>query len=428
MTYEPNLLRTSAGAAPTAAGPAALRRANLSLVLRELRDHESLSRADIADATGLHRATVSNLMAELLERRLVREVGVEHVGAIGRPRRAVALHGAHVGALGLEINVDYIAVHGTDLSGRVLVERRVAFDTMGSGTDRAVRRLGLVAKEAAEAMERARAVPAGVAVAVPGLVDVARGVVTLAPNLYWHDLPLADELTSMLRPLDVPVRVDNDANLSALAEFTSGVAAGTPDLVYLTGEVGVGGGIISGGRLLCGADGYSGEVGHLRVDPNGDQCGCGRVGCWETKVGLAALVRAAMPEQAYGLPGMPVPDPDERVADIARGLSSGDRRMTQAVAQVGQWLGLGGSILANLFNPRVIVIGGYFASLAQWLLPHAQDQLNRLVVAGSGAQCRFVASTLGFGAASRGAASMVVDQIIADPTSILDSLPRPAVH
>ncbi|GAB3145250.1 ROK family transcriptional regulator [Microbispora hainanensis] len=427
MSKKPHLTRAPSGAAPPA-GPAALRRANLSLVLRELRDHTSLSRADIAEATGLHRATVSNLMAELLERRLVREVGVEHVGAIGRPRRAVALHGAHVGALGMEINVDYIAVHGTDLSGRVLVERRVVYDTMGNGPDNSVRRLGLVAKEAVEAMRRAGAAPAGIVVAVPGLVDVARGVVTLAPNLYWRDLPLAGQLSAILGPLQVPVRVDNDANLAAVAEFTSGIAAGTPDLVYLTGEVGVGGGIISGGRLLRGADGFSGEVGHLRVDPNGDQCGCGRVGCWETKVGLAALVRAAMPEQAYGLPGMPVPDPGERMADIARGLASGDRRMMMAVAQVGEWLGLGGSILANLFNPRVIVIGGYFASLAQWLLPHAQDQLQRLVMAAPAAQCRFVASTLGFGAASRGAASMVVNHIIDDPATIMDPLPGPAAY
>ncbi len=100
--------------------------------------------------------------------------------------------------------------------------------------------------------------------------------------------------------------------------------------------------------------------------------------------------------------------------------------MTAAVAQVGEWLGLGGSILANLFNPRVIVIGGYFASLARWLLPHAQDQLDRLMVAAPAAQCRFVASTLGFGAASRGAASMVVSDVIDDPTAIIGTSPRPA--
>ncbi|WP_405141248.1 ROK family transcriptional regulator [Sphaerisporangium sp. NBC_01403] len=423
MTQEEHFTRAAGGTAlPTS--PAALRRANLSLVLRRLRDNVS-SRADIAEATGLHRATVSNLMAELLDRRLVREVGIEHAGAVGRPPRAVALHGAHVGALGMEINVDYISVHGSDLSGRALVERRVGFDTMGSGPDRSLRRLGMVAREAIEAMKRAGAVPAGIGVAVPALVDVARGVVTFAPNLHWRDLPLAARLSDTLGPLGIPVMVDNDANLAALAEHTSGVAAGTPHLVYLTGEVGVGGGLIVDGRLLRGADGFSGEVGHLPVDPAGARCGCGRHGCWETKVGLAALVRMAMPEQAYELAGLPVSDPEERATEIARGLAAGDHRMLEAVAEVGRWLGLGGSIVVNLFNPRVIVVGGYFATLAEWLLPHAQAELERLVVAGPAAQCRFTASNLGFGAASRGAASMVINQLIDDPTTIMDLLPLP---
>ncbi|GGL21298.1 transcriptional regulator [Sphaerisporangium melleum] len=427
MTQEQHLIRTANGTA-SPAGPGSVRRANLSLVLRQLRDHVSRSRADIAESTGLHRATVSNLVTELLHRRLVREVGIEHVGAVGRPRRAVALHGAHVGALGLEINVDYISVYGTDLSGRVLVERRVGFDTMGSGPERSLRRLGLVAQEAITAMKRGGAVPAGVGVAVPALVDVARGVVTLAPNLGWHDLPLAALLSSALGPLRVPVMVDNDANLAALAEYTSGVAAGTPHMVYLTGEVGVGGGIIIDGRLHRGADGFSGEVGHLPVDPAGDRCGCGRHGCWETKVGLAALARKARPELAYEQPGLPVSDPEERATEIARGLADGDPRMLETVAQVGRWLGLGGAIVVNLFNPRVIVLGGYFATLAQWLLPHAQAELDRLVVARPAIRCRFAASDLGFGAASRGAASMVINQLIDDPMTLMDQLPRPAAH
>ncbi|GAA4559370.1 ROK family transcriptional regulator [Planotetraspora kaengkrachanensis] len=403
-------------------GHASLRRANLALVLRHLREEGSCSRADIADSTGLHRATVSNLMAELLERGLVREVGTERAGAIGRPRRAVALDGSHVGALGMEINVDYIAVHGTDLSGRVLVERRISFDAMGQGPDRSLAELGRVTRRVIGDMKRAGAPPGGIVVGVPGLVDSGRGVVALAPNLGWHGLPLADRLREELGGLQVPVTVDNDANLAALAEYTSGVAAGTADMVSLTGEVGVGGGIIVGGRLLRGADGFSGEVGHLPVDPGGDRCGCGRVGCWETKVGFAALVRSATPDQAYGLDAgqgaVPTPDPEERVREIARGLAEGDERMVGAVAEVGRWLGLGGSILVNLFNPRVIVIGGYFARLAERLIPAAQAELEQLVIAGPAARCRFMASNLGFGAASRGAASMVVDHIMDDPTAI----------
>lgn len=226
MTQEHNATYAAGTALPTSSPM--VRQTNLSLVLRHLRDHVSQSRADIAEVTGLHRATVSNLVSELLDRQLVREVDTEHVGAIGRPRRPLALHGAHVGALGLEINVDYISVHGSDLSGRVLVERRVGFDTIAGGPDRALRVLSQMALEAVETMKRAEAVPAGLGVALPGLVDVARGVVTFAPNLGWRDLPLAARLSAALSPWSVPVSVDNDANLAAVAEHTSGVAAGTP--------------------------------------------------------------------------------------------------------------------------------------------------------------------------------------------------------
>ncbi|GII59690.1 transcriptional regulator [Planotetraspora thailandica] len=408
----------SAGNGGQPLGHASLRRANLALVLRHLRDEGPCSRADIADSTGLHRATVSSLMAELLERGLVREVGTERAGAIGRPRRAVALDGSHVGALGMEINVDYIAVHGTDLSGRVLVERRIGFDAMGHGPDRSLVELGRVTRRVIGDMKRAGASPGGIVVGVPGLVDSVRGIVAVAPNLGWHGLPLAERLRAELGALQVPVFVDNDANLAALAEYAFGVAAGTPDMISLTGEVGVGGGIIVGGRLLGGADGFAGEVGHLPVDPAGERCGCGRIGCWETKVGFSALVRVAVRDQTYGLDGAPAPDPDERATEIARDLAAGDRRMADAVAEVGRWLGLGGSILANLFNPRVIVVGGYFARLAEQLIPPAQAELEQLVVAGPAARCRFLASDLGFGAASRGAASMVIDHIMEDPTAI----------
>ncbi|MEV4461971.1 ROK family protein, partial [Microbispora sp. NPDC049633] len=202
------------------------------------------------------------------------------------------------------------------------------------------------------------------------------------------------------------------------AEFTSGVAAGTPDLVYLTGEVGVGGGIISGGRLLGGADGFAGEVGHVMVDPSGESCRCGRVGCWETKVGLAALVRMATPDRAYGTGRQLVRDPEERLAEIEQRRAEGDPRVEAALAEVGRWLGLGAATLVNLFNPRVIVLGGYFARLADRLIPAAQEELVRLSITGAVDRCRFVASDLGFGAASRGAAGVVVERALSDPTAI----------
>ncbi|MGN9808313.1 ROK family protein [Micromonospora sp. BQ11] len=412
MTGRDRVARTRAATAPT--DQLSLRRTNLSRVLVHLRDHGPRPRATIATGTGLHKATVSSLVDELLTRRLVREIGLQRSGFAGRPGRVLALDGATVGALGVEINVDYLGVHGIDLAGRPVVERRTAFDAAGSGPDAAVDRLAGVIRGALRDMRRRDAPAAGVVVAVPGLIDVERGVVVLAPNLGWRHLPLADRLRAAL-PAHLPVEVDNDANLAALAEYTYGVAAGTDDLVYLTGEVGVGGGMIVGGRLLRGAEGFSGEVGHLPVDPAGRRCGCGRTGCWETKVGLAELVRLITPEQPHT---HQVRDPEERLREISRRLEAGDPVAEAAVAQVGRWLGLGGAILVNLVNPRAIVLGGYFATLADRLLPTAQRELDRLAVAGPAARCRFVASNLGFTAAARGAAGVVVDRVLADPTTV----------
>ncbi len=397
-------------------GPAdqpSLRRANLSRVLRHLREHAPCSRAAVATSTGLHKATVSTLVDELLSRRLVRETGLEHSGQAGRPGRMLAVDGSGVGGLGVEIDVDHLAVHATDLAGRPLVERRIGFDTAGAGPEGCLAALGDVIRDGIGEMALRGAAPVGIGVAVPGLVDAGTGTVILAPNLGWRDLPLRDRLS---RHIGAPLRVeiDNDANLAGLAEHTQGVAAGTPHLVHLTGGVGVGGGIIVGGRLLRGADGFAGEVGHLPVDPGGRRCGCGRTGCWETKVGLAELVRLAAPGPAPA----PITDPQERALDVARRVGAGDPAAVRAVAEIGRWLGLGAAILVDLVNPRAIVLGGYFATLADHLLPAARRELDRRAVAGAAARCRLLVSDLGFTAASRGAAGVVVDRVFADPTGV----------
>ncbi|MEU6415654.1 ROK family transcriptional regulator [Microbispora sp. NPDC046933] len=417
---------TSRGlSAGVAADQATVRRSNLALVLRHLSAHGPCSRSAVAVATGLNKTTVTSLVGELQARGLVKETGPQHAGSVGRPGVALVLDGSRVGALGVEVNVDYIAAIATDLAGRVLIDRRIGFDAMGSSPDRSLDELARMVERTVADLDRIGVTLAGITVAVPGLIDTTTGTVVVAPNLGWHGVAVAERLSQADIRGDIPIVVDNDANLAALAEYTSGVAAGTSDLVYLTGEVGVGGGVISGGRLLGGADGFAGEVGHLRVDPNGDQCGCGRIGCWETKVGLAALVRMATPDHAYGTGRQVVRDPEERLAEIEQRRAEGDPRVDAAVAEVGRWLGVGAATLVNLFNPRVIVLGGYFARLADLLIPAAQEELARLGMTGAVERCRFAASDLGFGAASRGAAGVVVERALSDPTTIAIRCPQP---
>ena len=140
--------------------------------------------------------------------------------------------------------------------------------------------------------------PVGITVAVPGLVEEASGTVVFAPNLGWHGIPVADELQ---KRLGLPVLVENESNLAALAEHWTGAAVGIDDFVCVFGEVGVGGGVVLGGRLFRGTHGFGGEFGHVSVDPKGRSCACGSLGCVETLVGQESIAAAAgIPTAAGG--------------------------------------------------------------------------------------------------------------------------------
>ena len=412
MAEQPPLYDGSSGRhAP--ADQATVRRNNLGLVLRHLRDHGPRSRARIAQETGLNKATVSSLVAELTERRLVSAGEVDRAGSVGRPGLIVHLDGRCVCGIGVELNVDYAAVLVLDLRGAVLHEHRLALDIPALGAEPTLDAVAGLVREAVEAAAAAGARPAGLTVAVAGLVRSVDGVVTLAPNIGWHDVAVLDGLRARLG-VDFPIRVENDANLSAIAEWAMGAEARTPDLVFLTGEVGVGGGVIVAGRLLRGAGGLSGEVGHTSLGDPDLVCGCGRRGCWETVVGLAAMLRAAAD------PGDPVRDPgrdlEARLAEVARRAEAGDARTLDALRQVGTSLGTGAAVLINLFNPRVVLLGGYFAVLGRFLMEPLLAELRSRVLGPGMAGARVALSTLGFTAAVRGGAHVALESVFDDPT------------
>jgi predicted NBD/HSP70 family sugar kinase len=392
---------------------AALRRANLAWVIRVLREQGGLSRAQLAVLSGLSKATVSTLVAELTSRRLVRPGGVA-AGGQGRPGQIVELDPEGARGVGLEIGVDHLAATSVDTAGQVVSDRQVPFDVLSAGVERTMDKLAEVASD--ELASVVSAFPAGITVSVPGLVDTARGVVRLAPRLRWREVPLADGLAGRLGfPLD-RIAVDNDANLSATAEYEAGGMRGTADLVYVTGDFGIGAGVIAGGRLVRGSIGYAGEVGHMSMDPMGPQCSCGRRGCWETQVGLAALFHA------LAAPGDPVSDPnraiEERMAIIRSRAEHGDQRTLGALHQIGAALGVGVSIVVNVLSPAVVVLGGYFAALPDWLVEPARIEVAARAVVAEAATVRVVGSELGFTAARTGGALAALSRIFEDPTQV----------
>lgn len=399
------------------AGPAdaaGLRRSNLALVLGRLREG-ARSRAVVAAETGLNKATVSSLVAELLSRGLVAEAPISDVRGIGRPGQPVRLVPDRVAGIGVEIGLERLAGAVVGLDGSVLTETSIPLVTTALEPAEVFDRLAGLTTELIEGVERDGGQAAGIAVAVPGLVDVDAGRLALAPNLGWAEVALVEEVRRRLGRPDLRVLLENDANLAAVAEHAIGHARGAQDLVYLTGEVGVGGGVILGGHLVRGAAGYTGEVGHMPIGSD-HLCGCGRVGCWETQVGLAAVLEATADADD------PVRDRsrdlDSRLAELQGRAESGEPRTLAGLEQIGRDLGLGASILVNLVNPAVIVLGGYFAVLGKHMIETARAELRSRVIAPDAGRCRLELSTLGFSASILGGAQLALTTVLQDPTLV----------
>jgi predicted NBD/HSP70 family sugar kinase len=324
--------------------------------------------------------------------------------------------GGNVLAIGTEVNVDYLSVLVIDLAGREILRERSAFDAT-VGPDASIVALAELCRRTRRRLagrrDRPGPIVAGITVAVPGLVDVAAGVVAEAPNLHWRDVAIADPLRRALRLAATPVHVGNDANLAALAEYRSGEWAGTPNLVYITGEVGIGGGIIVSGQPLLGTRGYGGEVGHMNVMPDGPLCGCGRRGCWEACIGLNALLQSARQRPRGDTP------PERKIEPIVNQARAGHARTLALLDDLGRWIGLGAANLANLFDPKVIILGGYFVHLSDWILPAARKALQDGTLARTGENLELATSTLGFTAAAQGGAIHAIERVMSDPTTLL---------
>lgn len=400
------------------ADQAGLRRGNLALLVRTLREHGALSRAQLAVRSGLSKATVSSLVSDLELRGLVHSAGVS-AGGQGRPGQLVDLRPTSVCGIGLDVHVGHVGAVVTDLAGEIIFRRRVVCDVPAIGPERTIDQLAELTAAALAEVEGSVGPPVGITVSVPGLVDTGAGSVTFAPRLRWRDVAVADGLAARTGLSLGHIAVDNDANLGAMAELAamnSETGDTVADLVYLTGDFGIGGGVISDGRLIRGSIGFAGEIGHMATDPLGPYCSCGRRGCWETRVGLGALLHACAD------PDDPVRDPtldlDQRMRIVRARAAQRDQRTLDALHQIGSALGVGVSILVNLLNPAVVVLGGYFAALPEWLVEPIRHQVVAGVLAPGAGGARVVGSRLGFTASTTGGALAALRRVLDDPTVV----------
>jgi predicted NBD/HSP70 family sugar kinase len=377
-----------------------VRRHNLASLVRLLHEHGALTRAQLTLRTGLNRSTVGGLTTELAEVGIVEEGLPEGSHRAGRPSIVVWPLSEQNYVLAMDVGAEHVIAARVGLGGEVLDRRELHHDREEGTVDLIVERLHDLG-QAVMATGPTGARLVGIGVSVCGVVRRSDGLVRFAPNLGWVDVPLgrlvADRFGTALS-----VRVGNDADLGAVAERVRGAALGSKNLVYLSCEVGVGGGIIVDERLLSGAGGYAGEVGHLVVNPGGRRCRCGAQGCWETEVGEEALLLAT---------GKPAGTDVDEIIDA---FNAGDPQVRAGVRRVGHWLGVGLANIVNIFNPEVVVVGGLLRGLIPLVRPDIEAALG-VALAAPREQVRLEMPLLSGDSPLLGAAEMAFESLLDDP-------------
>ncbi|GAA1641480.1 ROK family transcriptional regulator [Nonomuraea maheshkhaliensis] len=368
-----------------------MRARNLAVVLATIHRSGPHTRAELAERTGLTKTTVSSLVADLIEAGAVSESGAVQKGERGRPGMAVSLSGHRVAALGLEINIDYLAACVVDLTRTVRLRRTRPADNRNSDPAAILEGLRVLAKEITAEAEAAGLRVIGAALAVPGTVE--GGMLRSAPHLGWRDVRV-DGL------VELPVTIDNEANLAALGELWFG--SRESDFLYVSGEIGIGAGLVVDGAVFRGTFGLAGELGHVVVVPDGPACRCGGRGCLEVYAGQDTLL---------GELGS--------VGELVTRLESGDPGAARTCERAGHALGVALTSAVHLLDPGRIVLGGIYAPLYRWLEGPVSDGLGARLAQMRGTPPALVVSRTGPDAAVLGAAGSVIQSVIADPAQLL---------
>ena len=408
---------------PGAHGPKAhadVRISNMSLILRHLQTSPALSRTRLTRETGLSKATVSTLVAELCSRGLLIEEDPDLSGNVGRPSTGLRAAPRTAAGVGLEISGASLLLSIVDLTGEVIVRRSELVGDAEHQPDRMIEHVAAMLSHALDQLTRQGTTVPGIVLAQPGIIDYAGNTVRYSSTLEWHDIPVADRVRDAvarrMSPKDsVPtITLENDAKLAALATYERYAQTGVRNLLYLSGGEGIGAGIISDGHLLRGWLGLTGEVGHMPVEPEGLACRCGRRGCWETRSGLQALTSAYPPGDAVRDETTSL---DERIEILRQRFDAGDTELTRRLELSQQALTRALAILEDVLNPQVIVLSGYLAAFADvFASPTASALRDRLL--DQRAAVRLETSHLGQWASSHGAALVALESVLDNPTLV----------
>lgn len=375
-----------------------LKRINRMALVRLVRARPGLSRAELAAETGLTKSTVSLLVQELIDEGWLREEEVLVTGAIGRRPTPLRIDGSRLALLGAELAVGKLCVLGMSLDGEVLHREEYVFPVSDKPGSVLSRLADMIRQVATQVQEGGRQL-LGLGLALPGAVQEADGLLVVAPNLGWRNVPVRAELLQALavRGLsDLALHVQNDCDVAALGEVEFAASELGDPLLFIGLGVGVGAGVVVGERLLVGRRGFAGEVGHSQLQADGPLCSCGRHGCAEAYFGLHALSVAQ---------GCSVPELLERARRA-------DPETVKALQAAGQRLGVLMHNLWTTLDPALIVLGGSGCELGPAFLNAARRSFDALAQSAGLDMPQIQQARFGELAVPAGAAALVLHKLL----------------
>jgi predicted NBD/HSP70 family sugar kinase len=378
-----------------------VRRQNLGALLRYVHVSGATSRAELTNQLGLNRSTIGALTADLAGAGLIDEGVPQETGRAGRPSLVVRPRSSRVYGYAMSIEVDRLRAARVGLGGKVLDSRELPRPHGTAVHDTVATLAGFVRdmQHAVAAAGPADAVFVGSGIAVSRMMRHADGTVRMLPA----GPPLSPDAGLGARlGLDREPVTGNVADLAALAEHTRGAATGLDNVVYLHGDAGISAGIIAGGRRVTGHGGHGGEVGHMVVNPQGRDCGCGSRGCWETEIARS------------------VPLDRDAVLAVVEAAGS-DPAARAAVRQAADWLGFGVANLVNVFNPTTVVFGGALRELYLAGAAHVRGRLSTMALPACREHVRLRTPLLGDDAPLVGAAELAFERLLRDPLETADA-------
>lgn len=384
-----------------------VKRINKAIVLQTLRHRSPLSRSDLAQLTGLNKTTISSLVSELLDEQLLYESGP---GQSKGGRRPVMLHfNGNAGyAIGIDLGVNYMVGIITDLNGKILHEERLSLEDCDY--NHVLTQIASLVTALMTEKPASRYGVVGIGVGVPGIVD-PDGRVLLAPNLEWRDVHLRQDLSDRT---GLPVLLENEANAGAYGEKIFGAHAKVNQLIYVSAGIGLGTGIIMDGKLYKGVGGFSGEMGHIIVEPDGVECRCGSRGCWERYASEQAVLTWAQQ--------LRLTESEISLENLIKMAENSDEAIIALFKRVAYYMGIGINNIINTFNPEQVIIGNRLALAEPWLRETLFSTVDSRTLHFHRQNATITFSTLNDRSCCLGMASFVVENFLENSRLSLDHL------